>query len=66
MEQLELTATLKKTNDPKFPYEMTVRVDSGSDYHSWYRGETAQEVMDMFYKSFSNKQLKYWYMLVDK
>ena len=65
MQQLELTATLKKTNDSRFPYEMTVCVDNNPEYYSWYRGETIKEIFDMFYKSFANNQLKYWYLLTD-
>lgn len=63
MKQLELNVTLKKTDNLEFPYEMTVCVNGNPKYTSWYRGQTAQEVMDIFHEAFSDKQTRYWHML---
>lgn len=66
MKQLELNVTIKKADNLEFPYEMIVNVDGKPNSTSWYRGKTAQEVIDIFYKAFSDKQTRYWHMLEEK
>lgn len=66
MEQLELTVTLKKTDDPEYPHELFVTIDEKPDFVAWYRGKTVQETLERFYKSFTESKLKYWHLLEDK
>ena len=63
MKQLELKITISQTEDDL--WEMTVvPIDTGNEMlMSYYRGTARQEVIKNFCKSFTDKNLRYWFML---
>lgn len=66
MKQLELTVKIEQVDNPDYPYELNVSLDGKPECSSWYRGKTVQEVLGAFCESFSDRNLKYWYLLKDK
>lgn len=65
MEQLELTAQIVQVDNPDYPYEMFITLDRKPAYSSWYRGKTVKDILNEFYKSLSDNNLKYWHLLED-
>lgn len=66
MKRLELTVNIERVDDSNYPYELFVSLDDRPEYSAWYRGKTVQEVLTAFYKSFADRNLKYWYLLEDE